>query len=130
MTYEMLEDDRVEDMVKLITERILTPVLYMYCDEIVEFVCFCDTNMPIEVLHDTEREIFEKFGIEAELVDIREFEDADRWEIVSNAEPVYRANELVGALFEGAMYADMEKSESIRGEVVERMNETGTYYLQ
>ena len=62
MTGNRIEGELLNEIVGVITERILTPVLYMYCDELVEFVCFCDMNMPIDELRETEREVYDRFG--------------------------------------------------------------------
>ena len=129
MTGNRIEGELLNEIVGVITERILTPVLYMYCDELVEFVCFCDMNMPIDELRETEREVYDRFGVGAEIVDIREFDESDRMDIVMNAEIVYTANDIIRTLFEGAMFADMEASNKRRGEVIDRINKTGTYYM-
>lgn len=122
--------DIINDIVEVITERILTPVIYLFRDEILEFVCFCDTNMPISELQKAEMEIYSRFGVTAELVDIRSFDESDRWEIVANAELVYTANDIIRSVFETAMFADVERSKQKREEMIERHNETGTYYMQ
>lgn len=124
----MLEERTVQEMVGVIVEKILTPVIYMYEDEAIEFVCFCDGNTPIQDFHDVEHEIFTKFGVNIEIVDIREFDTGDRWEIITNAELVYMADEVIKAAFEHAMLADMEKLHASHNEIIERYSVTGSYY--
>ena len=124
----MLEERTIQKMVEIITEKILTPVIYMYEDEVVEFVCFCDGNTPIQDFRDVEHEVFARFGVNIELVDIREFEERDRWEIITNADLVYMVDEIIKAAFESAMLADLEKLHSANNEIIERYNVTGSYY--
>ncbi len=124
----MLEERTVQEMVEIIAENILTPVIYMYEDEVIEFVCFCDGNTPVQDFHDVEQEIFAKFGVNAEIVDIREFETGERWEIITNAELVYMADEVIKMAFEQAMLADIERLHNSHSELIERNAVTGSYY--
>lgn len=115
--------------IDIITERILTPVLYMYEDEAVEFICFCDSNISIEDFRETERAVYTELGISVEILDIREFDESDRWDIIVSSRLVYAANELIKMAFEQAMLADLEKRTNIKNEILKRYDETGTYYI-
>ena len=123
-----MDENMLIKAIDIITERILTPVLYMYEDEAVEFICFCDTNISIEELRETERAVYTELGGNVEILDIREFDESDRWDIIVSSRLVYAANELIKMAFEQAMLADLEKRTNIRNEILKRYDETGTYY--
>lgn len=126
----MINDEQLQEAVDIITEKILTPVLYMYIDnEVFEFVCFPDNDADDNDFAAAEAEIFVQLGIIAEIVDIRSFDESDRVEITQTAELVYSATELCHILFEKAMFIDEQNMLSLKREIVERKNDTGTYYL-
>lgn len=116
--------------IDIITERILTPVLYMFIDdEAVEFVCFCDSKTCEEDFRATELEIYNAVGICCEIVDIRAFDENDRVEIISNHQPVYSADDFVRLIFENAMYNDLHRAEEEKRTMIERKRETGSAYI-
>ncbi len=116
--------------IDIITERILTPVLYMFIDnEAIEFVCFCDSKTCEEDFRATELEIYNAVGICCEIVDIRAFDANDRVEIVSNHQPVYSADDFVRLIFENAMYNDLHQAEEEKRIMIERKNQTGSAYI-
>lgn len=124
----MITEDILSYIVGKITECILTPVIYMFEEEIIEFIVFCDGNMDINILRDTENEIYAATGIKTELVDIREFDEYDRWQIVKNASMVYAIDDSVAAAFERAMQRDVEFRAIMKAILFERHNDTGSYY--
>lgn len=125
----MMDESMIVRAIDIITERILTPVLYMYEDEAVEFICFCDSNISIDEFRETERAVFTELGINVEILDIREFDESDRWDIIVSSKLVYAANEIIKMAFEQAMLADLEKRADTKKEILERYDETGTYYV-
>lgn len=125
----MMDENTLVRAINIITERILTPVLYMYEDEAVEFICFCDSNICTEDFRDTERAVYTELGINVEILDIREFDESDRWDIIVSSRLVYAANEMIKMAFEQAMLADIEKRTNIKNEILKRYDETGTYYI-
>lgn len=125
----MIEEEKLIGAIETILDNILTPVIYMYMDEVVEFVCFCDGNIDDEVLRKTEEIIYTNYDICAEVLDIREFDEADRCDIVTNAELVYAVDDIVKMLFETATFADVQMIMEEKRAALERKAETGTYYL-
>ena len=125
----MIDKITLNEAVNIILDRILTPVLYMYEDEALEFICFADVNTPEEDFHDAEKVLFQALGINAEIIDIRSFDETDRVEITENAELLYSENDMVKLLFEAAMSADKERSMNFKRDVLKRRGETGTYYI-
>ena len=120
----------LQTAVDIITERILTPVLYMSIDnEAIEFICFCDSKTCEEDFRNTELEIYNAVGLCCEIVDIRAFDENDRVEIVSNHQPVYSANDFVRLIFENAMYNDLHHAEEEKRTMIERKKETGSAYI-
>lgn len=126
----MLDEKTILEAVEIITDRLLTPVLYMYEDEAVEFICFCDGKTEMEDIRETEKSVYINLGIKVEIVDIREFEETDRVEIIKNAMLVYAVNDIVRMAFESAMVSDLEKQSLKKQELIKRNDETGTYYAQ
>lgn len=125
----MIDETTLTDAVNIILDRILTPVLYMYEDEALEFICFPDINTAEEDFRDTEEALFLNLGIKAEIIDIRSFDESDRVEITNTAELLYSENDIVKLLFETAMTADKERMMGFKRETIKRRNETGTYYI-
>ncbi len=125
----MIEEEKLIGAIETILDNILTPVIYMYMDEVIEFVCFCDANVEEEALRKTEEIIYENYGISSEVLDIREFDESDRCDIVTNAELVYAVDDIVKMLFETAMFADIDSIMEQKRDAIKRKSETGTYYL-
>lgn len=124
----MLDEQIILDAVDIILEHILTPVLYMYEDEAVEFICFPDGNIPEEDINETECELASRLNLTAEIVDIRSFDEADRVEITKSARLLYSENEFVKLMFETAMAADKERLMCDKREIISRNADTGTFY--
>lgn len=129
MTEELYNDEVLQAAVDIITEKILTPVLYMYIEEVVEFICFSDSKTPQEDFDEAERAIYTALGLKCEIVDIREFDEADRLEITKTAEAVYTADPILRSLLESAMAADVQHIALKKAAYLERKNDTGTYYV-
>lgn len=125
----MIDTKTLNDAVNIILDRILTPVLYMYEDEAFEFICFCDSNTSEECFEDTEKALLINLGINAEVIDIRSFDETDRVEITNSAQLVYAENEFVKMMFETAMAADKEHMMAYKRNTLTRKSETGTYYI-
>jgi hypothetical protein len=127
--YENTDEKILEQAVEIITKRILTPVLYMFADGILEFICFCDSKTSEEDFRSTEFEIFTKLGLECEIIDIRSFDEADRAAIVSKSKPVYTAHEMMEKLFINAMNHDLAAMAREKQAALKRKIETGSFYL-
>lgn len=125
----MIDDNTLQEAIDIILDRILTPVLYMYADEVLEFICFADNNISDEDFRETEEALLFNLGITAEIIDIRSFDENDRVEITNTATLLYAEDDLVKMLFEAAMSADKERMIGFKRETLTRKNETGTYYI-
>ena len=125
----MINDETVDKAVEIILDRILSPVIYMYADEAIEFICFADGNTQEQDFLDAEAALMINLGISAEIIDIRSFDEADRVEITQTAELVYAQSELMKTLFESAMAADKERVITEKTKIIDRKTDTGSYYL-
>ena len=125
----MIDNDTLQEVVNIILDRILTPVLYMYADEVLEFICFADNNISDEEFRATEEALLFNLGITAEIIDIRSFDENDRVEITNTATLLYAEDDIFKMLFEAAMSADKERMLGFKRETLTRKNETGTYYI-
>ena len=125
----MINDETVDKAVEIILDRILSPVIYMYADEAIEFICFADGNTQEQDFLDAEAALMINLGISAEIIDIRSFDEADRVEITQTAELVYAQSELMKTLFESAMAADKERVITEKTKIIDRKADTGSYYL-
>lgn len=124
----MIDEKILTEAVDIILERILTPVIYLYSDEAMEFICFTDTNTSEEDFYDTQAALFLNLGITAEVIDIRNFEQADRVEITKTGHLLYAENEDIQTMFEMAMIADEARVNANKKESLMRKEETGTFF--
>lgn len=121
----------ISKAVKTIKDKVLTPVIYMSeHEEFAEFICFCDRKITMQEIYDTEKEIEEILGIQAEIVDIREFSEHERLEIIGQCELVYSENNFIEKLFESSMVADYQKMMNEKYYMINRQKECGTFYVQ
>lgn len=125
----MIREETLSCIIETVTECVLTPVVYMFEEEIIELIVFCDGNMDVNILRDTENEIYTRTGVKTELVDIREFDEFDRWQIVQNAELIYAVDDTVLKAFERAMQRDVEFRAISKAMLFERRKDTGSYHL-
>ena len=125
-------DDRTKrKIVSIFNERILSPVLYMVeYDDIVDLICFCDRNIIIGELYDTAKALQTAIGKQFEIVDIREFDEADRIDIIHNAELIYSEDRLIERIFEQSMLEDFEIMMREREEAHIRYEDNHSPYVQ
>lgn len=125
----MIHKEKLNSAVEIILENILTPILYMYTDEVIEFIVFCDSCTSDEALRHAEELIFNSVGLTSEIVDIREFDDSDRSAVIMNAELVYAESDEVLSMFENAMFQELELHTADKLITMERKEKTGTYFM-
>lgn len=126
MDYRLIK--KVSD---IITENILTPIIYMLEDECtVELVCFCDMNIESEKFIETEKKLKELLGKEIVLLDIREYDEVDRMEVIQDGEIIYTAHPAFEKMFAISMAEDMRRSSIEKSELLKRYNSSGSVYLQ
>ena len=119
----------IKKIVEIMNSRLLTPVIYYLEDEIPSVIGFFDGSTQMNYLYETQVSIERAIGREINLCDIRDFCEADRLEIVKNAELIYSETPLVKAMFEAAMAEDFTLSESKKQDLIQRNINDGTIYL-
>lgn len=123
--------DTMETAVKLFRKRILTPVLYImeYTDK-VEFICFCDKNIKMNVLYSACQDLTDILGIPAEIIDIREFSEADRVEVLKSAMLVFSEDAFIERIFENSIVEDYRIAVNEKINMLNRYKSSGSCYLQ
>ena len=77
-------------LVKIISKNILTPVIYMIeNDNLLDFICFCDRNIKMQEIYNVEQQIKEVTNKNVEIIDIREFGESERIEVINQATLIY-----------------------------------------
>lgn len=121
----------VDKAVSIITQRLLTPLLYKLEDEIsIRFIGFFDTNMDFSEITATEEAVSAYVDFPLEIIDIREFEISDILNIIETAELVYSMNPVIENFFGSAIANELEMYKQVKQSYVERKNTTGTLYVQ
>lgn len=120
--------DEIIKAVEIIQENILTPVIFMYEDEAVEFICFCEDFIEEDVFYETERILKTDLGINAEIVDICNFDEFERIEILNHSALIFSEGPHFLSAFEEAINEDAAHRVRQNAEIIRRRQETGSYY--
>ena len=96
----------------------------------VELVCFCDMNIEAEVFAETEKQLAKLLPKQVVLLDIREYNEYDRMQIISEGEIIYTANPVFEKLFAASMAEDAQRSMIEKNELLKRYSNSGNVYLQ
>ncbi len=117
--------------VDIINDNILTPVIYLIEDSYrYEFVCFCDTNITFEVVAEAEYALSNLLDKNAMVIDIREYCESDRMDIIKDGELIYTASPVFEKVFEMSMAEDFRRAAIEKSELLKRYDNSGTVYLQ
>lgn len=123
--------DMKNKIAKIITENVLTPIIYMIeTEDVLDLICFCDRNITMQEIYDTEKKIKEETGHVAEIIDIREFGEAERLEVIANATLIHSEHAMIEGIFAESMAEDYKLAMDNKLAALERLKETGTIYLQ
>lgn len=126
-----MDENLQSEVVRVINEHILTPVIYMVeNEEQSEFICFFDTNIYITDVAETEMILSGLLAKKVMVVDIREFCEADRIEIIQNGELIYTANPVFEKMFIMSMTEDFQRNMIEKLELLKRYDFSGSAYLQ
>lgn len=126
MTQEM-----TDFAVNVITKNILTPVVYMIEQaDSIDFICFCDRNITVQEVYNTEHIISTETDKHIEIFDIREFGESERIDVINQATLIYSEHPIIEKIFTQSMLEDFKIAMDERNNVLERYKESGTYYLQ
>ena len=116
-------------IVEIIKSRLLTPVIYIVDDDILSVIGFFDGNTKVNYIFETQSMIEKAIGRETNICDIRDFNEADRLDIIQNAKLIHCETPFVKSLFESAMTQDFNIAQSKRKDILERSKQKGTLYL-
>lgn len=126
-----MTSELTQKMAKIISQNILTPVIYMLeNDDVVDFICFCDRNITLQEIYNVEQIIKTETGKTAEIIDIREFGESERLEVINHATLIHSEHPMIEKIFTQSMLEDFKIAMEERQDVLERKKETGTCYLQ
>lgn len=121
----------IAEAVRIIEGSVLTPVIYMAeTDFKAEFICFCGTELSDEEAYDVGEKLTRLLEKPTELVDISEYNENDRLEIIQTAELVYSEDPLIEQMFALGMAEEYRRIQEQKKSMLKRMSEIGTYYLQ
>ena len=123
--------DMQNKMAQIISANILTPVIYMIeNDGVLDFICFCDRNITMQEIYDVEQLIKEETGQAAEIIDIREFSEPERLEVINHATLIHSEHPAIESIFAKSMIEDFNMAMEDRLTILDRVKETGTFYVQ
>lgn len=118
-------------LIKIILKNILTPVIYMIKnDDLIDFICFCDRNIKMQEIYNVEQQINDLTGLRVEILDIREFSESERIEVINQATLIYSEHPIIEKIFAQSMMEDFKIAMDERKDVQQRYKDSGTCYLQ
>ena len=121
----------IAEAVRIIEDSVLTPVIYMAeTDFKAEFICFCGAEFSEEEAFEVGEKLTRLLEKPTELVDISEYNENDRLEIIQTAELVYSEDPLIEQMFTLGMAEEYRRIQEQKKSMLKRMSEIGTYYLQ
>ena len=119
------------DIVRIITDNILTPVIYMdEHEQDIAFVCFCDMNINLDIISEAEQKLTCLLKKPVIIADIREYCEAERIEIINEAEIIYSENQVIERLLAFCVADEFYKFAVQKDEAVRRYHDCGTAYIQ
>lgn len=127
----MMDKQTEDKLISIFKEKILSPVLYMVeYEDIVDLVCFCDRNITMQTIYDASEAIKQAIDRQVEIIDIREFDEADRLDIIQNARLIYSEDAFLERIFTESMLEDFCEMMYRRESMLERYEENKSPYLQ
>lgn len=123
--------NEIAQAVKVIESRILTPVIYMNENDCrVEFICFCGVQVTDEELYETGEQISGIISKTVEVVDILEYSENDRLDVILNAELVYSEDPVIEQMLAFSMAEEFKQVQERKHDMLKRKSESGSYYMQ
>ncbi|MCC8169648.1 MAG: hypothetical protein LIO59_04695 [Oscillospiraceae bacterium] len=125
-----MDYEKISKAAEIISKKVLTPIIYMAeHEDWVEFICFCDGKITIREIYETEQLVKNEIGMDVEIIDIREFPELERPEIISEYSLIHSENPLIEKLFTASMMTDYQNLMDEKRSMLERKRECGTYFL-
>lgn len=121
----------ISQAVQFIQNRILTPVIYMSeTDYKIEFICFCSAEVSDEDLFEAGECLTKLLNRPTEVVDILEYNENDRMDIITSAVLVYSEDPIIEQMFTLSMAEEFKRVQEQKKSMLRRKSESGSYYLQ
>lgn len=126
-----MENTLIKEAVSLLTNKILTPVLYKKQSEYgMCFIGFFDSDVSFGEIGRVSGELSYLLKTPVEILDIRSFNKSIRFDLIKSCEMVYAANEESERLFETSVLMDKQQIMHDRSAVIERNESCRTFYIQ
>lgn len=126
-----MDSEKTMRLARIISEGILTPIIYMLEDEDrLSFVCFCDRHITMQEIYDIEQRLEMEAGMKSEIIDIREYGETERVNVLNDYTLIYSEHPLLEKILTQTMIEEFRIAMSERKDVLARQKESGTYYLQ
>ncbi len=115
----------------IVSENILTPIIYLLEDNnIISLICFCDRNITMQEIYNVEILIEREVGKPTEIIDIREFSEFERLNVISRAKLIHTVNPMIEQVFMQSMTEDLKIAMEEKKSAIERHKMSGTCFLQ
>ena len=115
----------------IVSENILTPIIYLLEDNnIISLICFCDRNITMQEIYNVEILIEREVGKPTEIIDIREFSEFERLNVISRAKLIHTVNPMIEQVFMQSMTEDLKPAIEEKKSAIERHKMSGTCFLQ
>lgn len=126
-----MDSEKTMRLAQIISEGILTPIIYMLEEEDrLSFICFCDRHITMQEIYDVEQQLEKETGIKSDIIDIREYCETERVNVLNGAALIYSEHPLLEKIFAQTMLEEFRAAMEERKDVLARHKESGTYYLQ
>lgn len=126
-----MNSEKTIRLAQIISESILTPIIYMLEEENrLSFICFCDRHITMQEIYDVEQQLEKETGVKSDIIDIREYCETERVNVLSDAALIYSEHPLLEKIFAQTMLEEFRVAMAERKDVLARQKESGTYYLQ
>ncbi len=120
----------VNKAVDIISDTILTPVIYMVnTGECLCFICFMSGNMPYERIYAAEKQLSELYNETTAILDIRDFSESERVEVIQNAELIYCADKDIKALIEFNLMNEYKFKSGMKSDLIDRLDNCDSAYI-
>ncbi|MCX7714990.1 MAG: hypothetical protein N2171_04615 [Clostridia bacterium] len=127
----MINEENIKKAVCAISEKTFAQLIYMLeYEEGVNLIFVSNNLFDEKTIKNIEIEASGILECEVEVLDMREFDEADRIEIIRRANLIYCKNTLEKKIFEMETVAAYRELVEQRKSFMERKQECATFYLQ
>lgn len=126
-----MTNEMADCIANIVSENILTPIIYLLEDNnIISLICFCDRNITMQEIYNVEILIEREVGKPTEIIDIREFSEFERLNVISRAKLIHTVNPMIEQVFMQSMTEDLKIAMEEKKSAIERHKMSGTCFLQ